>query len=201
MMMETLFSIVPKCRLSNILILLLFCSLFLISCQQNTIEKKSKDLEWTVLGTAEWTFDGPLIESKTDSGYSYIITPDLYTDFELTFDFKPDSSINSGVFVRCKNDTINPINCHEINIWDLHTNQNFRTGSIVTKCAPFKKVETVDKWNQYRIVCEEDSIKVWLNDVYTASYKDSSLKSGPIAFQAAGRGNISFRDIQISQNN
>ena len=54
------------------------------------------------------------LKTKPDNVY----TKQAYKDFVLEMEFKPESTINSGVFIRCKNYDINASDCYEINIWD-----------------------------------------------------------------------------------
>jgi len=87
--------------------------------------------------------------------------------------------------------------CYEINIWDLHPNQDYRTGAIVARIKPLKKVNTLNQWNRYKIRSKADHIQVWINDTLTADFKDESLPRGYIALQAAGVGTIEFRKLTL----
>ena len=152
---------------------------------------------WVISGNAKWSFsNGELKAVSTEGGY--VITKDIYKNIRLRLDFKPDSTINSGVFVRCKSPQIHPKECYEINIWDLHPNQDFRTGAVVMKSLPLKKVPTIDSWNTLSIDLENDSIKVWVNNILTADFEDCDLKEGYIGLQAFGKGSILFRNIEIT---
>ena len=79
----------------------------------------------------------------------------------------------------------------------MHPNQDFRTGSIVTKTVPKVKVETLNKWNTYRIYASKSHIKVWLNDTLTAESYFEYPPEGYIALQAMGTGVIQFRNIKL----
>jgi len=136
---------------------------------------------------------------KIENGSGFIMTKRLYKDFVLELEFKPDSTINSWVFIRCSNVDIDPLSCYELNIWDLHPNQNYRTGAIVTRSVPLIKVKTIDKWNRYKIKNENDHILVWINGILTADIRDKSLIKGYIGLQAAGFGKISFRNVIIKK--
>jgi len=78
-----------------------------------------------------------------DSGAGFVITKNTFKNFVLTLEFNPDSTINSGVFVRCKDQQMSFSNCYEINIWDLHPDQDNRTGAVVARVIPSTKVETL----------------------------------------------------------
>ncbi|MEZ6054744.1 MAG: DUF1080 domain-containing protein, partial [Planctomycetaceae bacterium] len=63
-----------------------------------------RDLDgWTQRnGTATYRVEGDTIVGKTTEGSpnSFLCTDELYGDFELKFDVKVDSELNSGVQIR-----------------------------------------------------------------------------------------------------
>lgn len=158
-------------------------------------QKDAKD--WTAYGDAEWSFSKNTLIAKVSNGDGFIMTDKTYKDFILELEFKPDSTINSGVFVRCAKKAINATDCHELNIWDLHPNQAYRTGAIVTKSTPLKDVKTLNQWNTYKIKMEESRIQVWVNDTLTADAHYEYPEKGFIGLQAMGTGEIQFRNIEI----
>ncbi len=52
------------------------------------------------------------------------MTNKTYKDFDIILEFYPDNSVNSGVFVRCKQQELSNIDCYVINIWDNHPDQS-----------------------------------------------------------------------------
>lgn len=183
---------------TTILILLVFT--FVNSCanKENLISDNLDNM--IEAGDAEWNYSKGILTAKVDNGKGFIISDKSYDDFVLELDFKPDSTINSGVFIRCANQEISPFDCYEVNIWDLHPNQNHRTGAIVQKTTPLKTIETIDKWNNLKIKCIDNQIKVWINDIIISDLKDDDLKSGYIGFQAFESGEISFKNILINES-
>ena len=182
--------------------LLLFSSIFLvISCSTSRklalrlFQEKSKD--WVQEGDATWLFDQSTITGEIEEGAGFIMTAEKYANFELELEFFPDSTINSGVFIRCQEVALSVEKCHEINIWDLHPNQENRTGAIVGKFKPLAKVNTLNRWNTYRIECKGAMVKIWVNGQLTAEYEDPTLKEGYIGLQAAGKGTIKFRNVRL----
>lgn len=153
--------------------------------------------DWFKEGDADWKFHGNELVGNINDGAGFVMTRQPYKDFVLEMEFKPDSTINSGVFIRCKNFNISATDCYEVNIWDLHPNQDYRTGAIVTKSLPLAKVETNGKWNTYKIKAKNDHIQVWINGILTAKLKDNVLPEGYVGLQAMGTGEIRFRNIQI----
>jgi len=74
---------------------------------------------------------------------------------------------------------------------------NYRTGAIVTKSIPLALVQTIDKWNTYKIKNEKDHILVWVNGILTTDIRDKVLTEGYIGLQASGTGEIRFRNVKI----
>ena len=153
--------------------------------------------DWQMGGNASWSFEEGVIIGRLDTGAGFLMTKQPYQDFVLNLEFNPDSTINSGIFGRCQEVAISPLTCYELNIWDLHPNQDFRTGAIVTKAKPLAYVETLGKWNNYKVKCEGTHIEAWVNDIKTTDIQDSTLAKGFIAIQAAGTGTIKFRNVQL----
>ena len=188
----------------QVLILLLIVDL-MPSCTPNSnssshnqevlFTKGNKD--WITGGTATWTFNGEELIGKSDSGSSFIMTKQVYKDFELTLEFKPDSTVNSGVFVRCKNQELSADDCYEINIWDLHPNQDYRTGTIVRRSERAVKVETLNKWNTYEIRLHGNHLQASINGIKTADVINDDLLEGYIGLQAGQSGEVRFRNVTI----
>lgn len=130
-----------------------------------------------------------------------LITERSFADFHLTLEFHPDAQVNSGVFIRCQDaSSITPLSCYEINIWDTHPNQDFRTGSIVARAhPPLAHLDTIGKWNRFEITAIGDKIKILTNGVKTAELRDSSLRSGFIALQRYEGGEVRFRNLLIEE--
>ncbi len=177
------------------IILVLFLT---IGCQNSQSLFQENNEDWIIEGDAQWSFSNSELIGTVKDEVGFVITKQTYKDFVLELEFKPDSTINSGVFIRCINNEPSADNCYEINIWDLHANQDFRTGAVVTKAKPIAIVETIDQWNTYKIKMENDHIKAWVNGVLTADIKDSDHSEGYIGLQASGVGKINFRNVKIS---
>jgi len=185
--------------------LLFGLSIVLFSIVSCTQKKSSKEIlfaedgkNWFSEGDAEWKFVNGELVGSLESGTSFVMTKDSYEDFVLELEFKPDSVINSGIFIRCKENAISNVDCYEINIWDLHPDQKNRTGAVVTRSTPLAHVETLDKWNSYKIKNEKDRLQAWINDVLVVDLKNQDLKNGPIALQAAEAGQIMFRNVHVT---
>ncbi|WP_276390181.1 3-keto-disaccharide hydrolase [Eudoraea chungangensis] len=153
--------------------------------------------DWVVTGKPSWEYDNGVLIATSMGSTGFVMTKNTFSNFVLTLEFYPDELVNSGVFVRCKNSVISNTDCYEMNIWDIHPNQKFRTGSIVTRTEPLTFVNTVGKWNTYKIVCDGNEIKTWINDQLTADILNDELVEGYIALQVAEPGRIRFRNIKL----
>lgn len=156
--------------------------------------------QWNAVGEAQWLTQNGVTSSSSRAEISYLVSPAPFTDYTLEVEFFPTPEVNSGVFVACQSPTeIDPINCHEVNIWDRHPKQEFRTGAIVTKAfPPVVHIDTLNKWNKYLIVVAQGSVTVTLNGQITAKLERSELNSGYIALQKAEGGEIKFRNVRLT---
>lgn len=170
-----------------------------ISCSHSKSIFQENSEEWNTFGNANWSFFNNELVGRVTNGDGYAITKQVYKNFILEVEFKSDSTINSGVFIRCKNEDINPINCYELNIWDLHPDQKNRTGAIVTREVPLANVETINKWSVFKIIAEKNHLQIWVNDTLTINTKNEDLIEGIIGLQAKGTGEIRFRNIRIKE--
>ena len=155
--------------------------------------------EWFQEGRASWKFDGNQLVGTSLGGSGFVMTNKKYQNFTLSLEFYPDAGINSGIFVRCKNKEISNKDCYEMNIWDYHPDQESRTGSIVTRAKPMIDVQTIGKWNSYKITCESNHIRTWINGKLTTDIFNDDLSEGYIALQAAEPGRIKFRNVKIKE--
>jgi len=181
---------------------ILFLLILITACAEKSTSYEvlfQKDAnDWFSEGDAEWKFIDGALKGSLENGSGFVMTKESYSDFILELEFKPDSTINSGIFIRCKENTISNVDCYEINIWDLHPDQDSRTGAVVTRAKPLKKMETLDKWNSYKIKNDKHQLQIWLNDVLMIDIKDHDLNTGPIALQAAESGEILFRNVKLT---
>ena len=181
-----------------------FCALLLISmsgCGANSPLDSSASVSldaWQQTGNVRWRFVGRGVEAGPAEATGYLVSQDQYRDLTLTVELWIEDATNSGVFLRCSDSTIiTPDNCYEINIWDNHPQQDFRSGSVVKRRSPLAQVDTLDKWNTIRINLSGSMIRVTMNDIVTAHFEDESLTEGYIALQYAGKGVLKFRNLQL----
>ena len=170
-----------------------------VSCKNKDVLFQENSEDWYVVGNANWGFIDNELVGSAKSGSGFIVTKQAYENFNLELDFMPDSDINSGIFIRCKNDTLSSKNCYELNIWDNHPNQENRTGAVVNMYPPLGQVQTIGKWNTFKVMVNMNHLKVWVNNVLTINSQDDSHIEGYIGLQAAGSGEIRFKNVKISE--
>ncbi|MEP5611920.1 MAG: DUF1080 domain-containing protein [Cyclobacteriaceae bacterium] len=184
--------------------LIALISSFLFACGGSSPSKSEAIIlfaensdNWSVEGEADWSFENAELVGIADSAAGLVISKASFKDFELNLEFKPDSTVNSGVFARCE-DAPSAGNCYELNIWDLHPNQDNRTGAVVTIAVPLAQVQSLNKWNTYKIICQGSRIQAWVNGTQTVDLVNELHEKGPIALQAASVGEIRFRNVEVS---
>jgi hypothetical protein len=167
------------------------------SCGSTETLFRDHDTGWFEKGEAEWEFTGNQIVGTTQGGAGFIMTKERFGDFVLELEFFPDETVNSGIFIRCKNDELSYTDCYEINIWDRHPDQKNRTGAIVSRAVPMAQVQTLNHWNTYKIISKKNHIQAWVNGTRTADIKNEDLTEGYIGLQAAEVGAVKFRNVRI----
>ena len=175
------------------------CLLVLLGCSSPPLLFEEGSGDWQAYGDADWTVDGAAFTGRVTDGVGFVMTERPYTDFELVLEFWPDSTVNSGVFIRCKEQELSFTDCYELNIWDQHPQQENRTGAVVSRATPLTQVKTIGRWNTYRIKAEGNRIRAWINGKPTADLVDKDLAGGYIALQASGTGEVRFRGVRLGR--
>jgi len=152
---------------------------------------------WSVIGDANWRIEGDTVRADASTGASFLVSDADYADFELELEFWVDVPANSGVFLRCQDDSAMAAEtCYEINIFDSRPDPTYRTGSVVNYAAPAAMVNTGGRWNQYLISAEGDRLRASLNGVEMFDIRDGTHASGPLGLQY-GSGVVIFRNVRI----
>jgi hypothetical protein len=190
-----------------------------------------KSLEgWTKRGgTAEYRVeDGAIVGKTVEGSPNTFLCRGPYADFELEFDVKCDSKLNSGVQIRShvyEKDTPQPSNPKRIrkagevygyqceidrqedgvagNFWDEGRRTKWLDDLAAKPGATtaFKN----DEWNHYRIVAQGDRIRSWVNGVPCADFRDATDASGFIGLQVhsikkdAGPYEVRWKNIKLRE--
>jgi len=152
---------------------------------------------WNVVGNANWSVADGAVQASMGTGF--LVTPQTYTDFQITADFWVTDDANSGIFIRCEDPkTINAMNAYEVNIFDKRPDPAYRTGAIVNVAMPLAKVDAGGKWNTLDITAQGSKFTVTLNGTKTAEGQDAKFARGAIALQY-GAGLVKFRSVRIRE--
>ena len=186
-------------RIKNCLFVFMGLLLFACASQQDQVLFNNGGQGWLSSGESEWRFVGGELVGHAEESSGFVMTEEQFDDFTLELEFFPDKKINSGVFTRCSDIALSAEDCYEFNIWDEHPNQASRTGAVVSRTTPINKVSTIDQWNTYKIRCEKDKIRAWINGTLVVDLQNEDLVIGHIGLQASGKGTIRFRNVRITE--
>jgi len=152
---------------------------------------------WRSLDNAKWwVADGSIVLQSGEDGY--LVSDAAFEQYRLNVEFWVDRQVNSGIFVHCADPAdINPVTCYEINIWDDHPRQEYRTGAIVTQVRPKVLLDTIGQWNRYEILVTGKAIVITLNDVEVSRLEPPEKQHGYLALQRANGGEVRFRHISL----
>jgi len=152
---------------------------------------------WNRLGNANWRPVDGAIQADKGKGYSYLVSKNSYTDFQIRAEFWVSDDANTGIFMRCQNpQNIHDENCYEANIFDRRKDPSYGTGAITkfAKVSPMPRAG--GKWNTYEITAKGPRLTLTLNGVRTVDFENSQFASGPFALQWFS-GVVKFRKVQI----
>lgn len=170
-------------------------------------DASAQDAPWRVLldrwgfdafvsvGTADWRIVDDTVTA--DAGNGYLVTREVFGDFELRAEFWVSPDANSGVFIRCSDpQVITAANAYEVNIFDRRPDQTYRTGGIVNVAKVQATVDTGNKWNTMEIVARGGKMTVRVNGTPVSEGEDRKFARGPIALQYGG-GDVRFRKVEV----
>jgi hypothetical protein len=141
--------------------------------------------------------------------YGYMRTKEIYSDYRLHVEWRwPSKATNSGVFVHGqKPDTIwlKCIECQLMagNAGDFvcmngaeMNERTDKTTPIVRKMAASSEKAT-GEWNTMEVVCNKNTIEVYVNGVLQNRGTNVSVSQGYICLQSEGK-DIEFRNVFLS---
>jgi len=150
---------------------------------------------WNVVGDANWEVVDKAVQANKGTGF--LVTPEEYTDFQITADFWVTDDANSGIFIRLSDaKTINATNSYEVNIFDKRPDQSYRTGAIVDVAKPASVVMTGGKWNTIDVTAKGTKLTVLINGMKMVDVNDTKHAKGNIALQY-GAGTVKWRNVRL----
>ncbi len=181
-------------------------------------------------GKALYSVDGPELVGRAVPGTpnSFLCTGRSYTNFILELEFKPHPALNSGIQVRSEaaaqaykvvwNGKTNSIPQGRVHGYQVEIDPSARawTGGIYDESrrgwmadlktnAPARAALRMGEWNRFRIECQGDQLKTFLNGIPAVELKDSMTPAGFIALQVHSVGNktnlleMRWRNIRIQE--
>jgi len=187
-------------------------------------EKGESDADWTSLFDGK-TLNGWDARAKGDvqakdgeiqilskGANLWLVHEDTFDDFELMVEAKmPDDAYNSGIGFRCRNagkDGKGKPKGYQCEVARAKSGMIYAIGSGWVwpkgkdEAAKFKQMAgdcfDNDAWNKFRIRCEGDRIRIWINGVQTADVRDDRFAAGSVALQHHGKGGLHrFRNVKI----
>jgi hypothetical protein len=181
-------------------------------------------------GTAKYRVENGQIVGKTDEGSpnSFLCTEKTYGDFELEFEVKVDSGLNSGVQIRSKtketatgkgkNDQVGRVYGPQVEI-EASGKNGAEAGYIYGEATgrawltpkerliPHKHFKD-GEWNQFRVVAVGPRIQTWINGVKIEDLTDEEIyKTHPKGFlglqvhgvKGKGPYEVAWRNLRIKE--
>ena len=175
---------------------------------KSLFDGKSLDL-FEERGEAIWKIEeGVIVGESGKGGHGWLCTKKSYGDFIFELEVRPDSG-NSGVQVRSHFKDKDVMVGHQIEVdpgkraWSGGLYEQGRRGWLqnLTNNPTARAAFKADEWNHYRIVCQGDSIRSWINGVAATDYLDAMDLDGLIALQVhAGKNvRVRFRNLRLQE--
>jgi mannose-6-phosphate isomerase-like protein (cupin superfamily) len=193
-------------------ILLIFLLLSLASVAQENWKPlfNGKDLTgWKIRGgEASYKVEGETIVGTTKGRYNtFLSTARDYSDFILELELFVDPAMNSGIQIRSHESE--RVLGYQIEVdpaaraWSGGIYDESRRGWLypLTYNPKGQKAFKNGIWNKYRIEAIGNSIRVWVNGVFTSALLDDKDASGFIALQVHGIGDEETPGKQIKWRN
>lgn len=194
-----------KTKIIGIRIFAVLTLLSVLGCS----ETKKDTTPWVALFDGEtlngWTQKGGQANYEVRDGMivgttvhntpnSFMTTNKMYGDFILEFDFKVDSTMNSGVQIRSNSFPYyrnGRVHGYQVEIdpssrtWSAGIYDEARRGWLYTLAdnPEAQKAFKQNDWNHYRIEAIGDTLKTWINAVPAAHLIDDKTASGFIGLQ------------------
>jgi hypothetical protein len=210
----------------NLLLFVSLCSGLLSFAQTSTSWKNlfnGKDLSgWKQLnGKAKYAVQNGEIIGTTvmNEPNSFLVTDKEYGDFILEFEFKVDSTMNSGVQFRSESTADYQNGRVHGYQYEIDPSKRAWTGGIYDEArrdwlypldlnASAKTAFRQGQWNKARIECIGSNIRTWINGVPAAYVIDNMTPRGFIALQVHAIKNkeeegrqIRWRNLRIQTEN
>jgi hypothetical protein len=142
--------------------------------------------------------------------FGYMRTKEIYSDYRLNVEWRwPSQATNSGVFVHGqKPDTIwlKCIECQLMpgNAGDFvcmngaEMNERIDKSTVVVRKMAASSEKPTGEWNTMEVVCNGNSIEVYVNGILQNRGTNVSVSRGSICLQSEGK-DIEFRNVFLTK--
>ena len=146
-------------------------------------------------------------ETRPNQANSFLCTDETFADFELTYEFKVDPKLNSGVQIRSESKPDykgGVVFGYQVEIdpseraWTAGIYDESRRGWLANleKNPEARAAFKQNEWNSVRVLAVGDHMQTWLNGVPAADLHDAMTASGFIGLQVHGVG-ASSEPLQV----
>ena len=151
---------------------------------------------WTKTGNANWTLQDGLVQASEGNGY--LVSKQVYGDFELRAELWVDEEANSGIFFRGQDPLkVANANAYEANIFDKRPDPSYGTGALVDVAKVDPMLKAGGKWNVLELSAKGNEFSIILNGQKTVDRAhDNTHAKGVMALQY-GKGIVKFRRVEI----
>jgi hypothetical protein len=168
------------------------------------IEPSSFD-QWTTVGAPGAFTVLPDATIRGAGARAYLISPKMYSDFELTGRMKVSGRGNGGVFFGVpRGMLLNSPRGYEVQLYVRRPGDNNGTGSIWQdgkRMVPLAgRFEVPDRWYKFCIRRQGPSILVKIDDQTVFEHADAKQSSGHLALQCyEADGEVHYADLKIRE--
>jgi Domain of Unknown Function (DUF1080) len=141
--------------------------------------------------------------------FGYMRTKDIYSDYKLNVEWRwPSEATNSGVFVHAQQPDTIWLKCIEcqlkagdagdfvcMNGADMMERTDKSKASIKKIAASSEK--PAGEWNTMEVVCNENTIEVYVNGILQNKGTNVSVSKGSICLQSEGK-DVEFRNVYLT---
>jgi hypothetical protein len=142
--------------------------------------------------------------------FGYMRTKEVYSDYRLHVEWRwPVEATNSGVFVHGQEPDAIWLKCVECQLkagsagdFVLMSGADMNERTDKTKTSVKKMADSSEKptgeWNTMEVICDKNTIEVFVNGVLQNKGTNVSLTSGSICLQSEGK-EVEFRNVYLTK--
>jgi hypothetical protein len=166
---------------------------------------------WVVMHGGDWTVEDGVLVGKNGTNWttnpelsgSWLRTEKQYDDFVLELEYAINQKGNSGIFIRSALEKNPAFTGYEMQIYDDAGREPRKSsaGALYDVVAASKNMsKPAGEWNQVRITCEGQRIRINMNGVDIIDYTGDRRTRGFVGLQNHdAHAVVKFRNIRITE--